>query len=562
MPNGYPSIREHVSQKLRERLLDRPEFRTIPLPEELIERPRDPAHGDYATAVAMELARRLRKPPREIGETIAGCFTADPDFAEVTVAGPGFVNFRLSADLWRRALRDSIARGPGFGDWRLGGGRRVVVEYVSANPTGPLNVVNARAAAVGSTLVRLLTKIGFAAVGEFYVNDTGRQAQLLGESLAVHFRRLHGEPDLELPEGGYPGDYLTDIARRIPEGEGRRLVSDGARGVRRFAEVALDAILPMQRASLERYGVTFERWFRESSLHDAPAGGTSAVLSALRELTAQGAVVEREGAKWFQASALGAEKDNVLVRSEGAPTYLLGDIAYHLDKVSRGYDHAIDIWGPDHHGAIERLQRALGVLGHDGFLEVLIVQQVNLLRDGKPVKISKRGGEFITLDELLDEVGVDAAKFFFLLRRCDSHLDFDLDLARLASAENPVYYVQYAHARICSILRYAGREDGLGEDAAREAPLDRLDHPFEFDLVKCIVDFPEVVRSAALGRDVQKLPHYLRDVAQTFHRFYDQCRVVTDDAGLTRARLVLVEGARRALASTLALMGVGAPQRM
>jgi len=509
----------------------------------------------------MTLAKHLRRSPREIAGDILPLVSGDSDFSDVSVAGPGFINFRIAPSVWWETLRESLLAGDQFGCWPIGGGEKVVVEYVSANPTGPLNVVNARAAAVGGALVRLLKKVGYVAAGEFYVNDHGRQARLLGESLAVHFRRLHGEPDAELPEGGYPGDYLTEIAGRLPEDEGRRLIAMGEEGIRRLSTHAVGEILPMQRSVLERYGVGFETWFRESGLHDA-SGGESAVDSAATRLVERGLIHERDGARWFRPSGGGEDDEKVLFRSTGAPTYLMGDIAYHLHKRGRGFGHAINILGPDHHGTVPRLLSALTDLGLDQFLEVIIVQQVSLLRDGKPVKVSKRGGEFITLDELIDEVGVDAAKFFFLLRRCDSHLEFDLDLARLASSENPVYYVQYAHARICSIVRYAGRERPLDDDDFRAAPLDRLVEAVEIDLIKKVLDFPEVVRGAAVGRETQRLPHYLREVAQGFHRFYEQCRVVGDDEDLTRARLVLAESARRAMGYTLELMGVSAPERM
>ncbi len=561
MPNEYPSVRERLNRKLHDRLRTLPDLAQAPLPAELVERPRDPTHGDYATSAALALANVLRKPPREIAAFMRPLFEGDPDFSEVSVAGPGFLNFRISRDLWRAALRESLLQGEAFGDWPIGEGRRILIEYVSANPTGPLNIVNARAAAVGSALVKLLSKVGFEVSGEYYVNDHGRQARLLGESLAVHFRRLHGQPQAALPEEGYPGDYLTEIARGLSEAEGRRLLDLGDAGIQRFADLAIDAIMPMQTQTLRRYGVEFDLWFRESVLHDA-SRGKSGVEAAAEELARRGLVFERDGARWFRPRGGDEESENVLFRSDGTPTYAMGDIAYHLNKRDRGFDHAINILGPDHHGAVPRLMDALRDLGLDGFLEALIVQQVSLIRDGQPVKVSKRRGEFITLDELIDEVGVDAAKFFFLLRRADSHLDFDLSLARLASSENPVYYVQYAHARICSIVRYAGRDREVDDAFVSDARLERLEEPAEFDLMKQVLDFPEVVRGAAMGREVQRLPHYLRDVAQSFHRFYDTCRVVSDDAELTQARLVLAEASRRALAYTLGLMGVSAPERM
>jgi arginyl-tRNA synthetase len=438
--------------------------------------------------------------------------------------------------------------------------------------------VNARAAAVGATLVRLLAATGHRAEGEFYVNDTGRQVDLLGESMAARFAERVGVAR-EFPADGYQGAYLRDLAAQLPESEARAALGrpDGAAW---FRDQALERVLAWQQRDLGDYGVTFERWFRESSLH-----ASGAVSQTLRELEARGVVYRAatpeaggDGASggaghdeepdpsqgeatWLRTSRFGDDKDRVLVRANGVPTYLLPDIAYHRDKRARGFRHAIDIWGPDHHGHIARMKAALAAFGAEpDFLEVLIAQQVNLLSGGQPVKMSKRAGEFITLRDLMDDVGADCAKFFFLLRSTSAHLDFDLDLARRHNDENPAYYVQYAHARIASLLRYAAERDLT--PAAGALPEAELAIPEAAGLVRRLATFPEVVRGAATAREPHRLPTYLMEAAAAFHRFYHVCRVVSDDVERSRARLGLCEAARQVIANGLALMGVSAPERM
>jgi arginyl-tRNA synthetase len=534
--------------------------------------PRDPGYGDWTTNLALALAREARRPPRAIAEQLAAAFPLDPSvFAGVEVAGAGFLNFRYS-EAFLAALPAAIrGAGAGFGRSEFGGGTPVLVEYVSANPTGPLNVVNARAAAVGATLVKLLEAVGHRAEGEFYVNDAGRQVDLLGESLAARFAERVGEPRA-FPEDGYHGAYLKDLAAAVPEREGRAALGrpDGAAW---FRDQALDRVIAWQRRDLEDYGVSFARWFRESTLH-----ASGAVEATLRELESRGAVyrarVPETGAEdadaeapaqgeaaWLRSSRFGDEKDRVLVRANGAPTYLLPDIAYHRDKRARGFRNAIDIWGPDHHGHIARMQAALAALGAESdFLEVIIAQQVNVMSGGQPVKMSKRAGEFITLRDLMEEVGPDCARFFFLLRSTSAHLDFDLDLAKRRNDENPAYYVQYAHARIASILRYAA-ERGL---APAEGPLPaaELAIPEARALVRKLATYPEVVRGAAAAREPHRVPTFLMETAAAFHRFYHVCRVVGEDATQSRARLALADAARQVIANGLGLMGVSAPQRM
>ena len=539
--------------------------------------PRDATHGDWTTNVALLLARDAKRPPRAIAESLAAAFPRDPSvFASVEVAGPGFLNFRY-APAFLAALPARIhAEGEGFGRSALGPSEAVLVEYVSANPTGPLNVVNARAAAVGSTLVRLLETTGHRAEGEFYVNDAGRQVDLLGESVAARFAERVSLPR-PFPEDGYQGAYLRDLAAGLPEAEARAALARPD-GTAWFRDRALERVVAWQREDLAAYGVTFARWFRESSLHAGDAVGET-----LRALEARGMVyratvpetgaedADREGAEadepggrgeatWLRTSRFGDEKDRVLVRANGVPTYLLPDIAYHRDKRARGFRRAIDLWGPDHHGHIARMQAALQALGGPDFLEVIIVQQVNLLSGGQPVKMSKRAGEFITLRDLMDEVGADCAKFFFLLRSTSAHLDFDLDLARTQNDENPAYYVQYAHARIASLLRFAA-EQGI-EPATGALPDAELAIPEVASLIRKLSCYPEVVRGAAAAREPHRVPTYLMETAAEFHRFYHVCRVVTDDRERSRARLLLAAACRRVIANGLALMGVSAPERM
>jgi arginyl-tRNA synthetase len=531
--------------------------------------PRDPSHGDWSTNLALALAKEAKRPPRAIAEALAAAYPSDPQrFDPVEVAGPGFLNVRYSRTFLTglpsriRELRER------FGHSSSGAGARVLVEYVSANPTGPLNVVSARAAAVGSALIRLLNAIGFQADGEFYVNDVGRQADLLALSVQARARELAGQ-DVAFPADGYQGAYVKDLARAL----GSLAAGEDAAAIR---ERAIQWILELQRHDLGDYGAEFSRWFRESELH-----GAGAVTDTLRELEARGMTYRArkpEGASdrpaegdeeaaplgdatYLRTSRFGDDIDRVVVRSDGTPTYLLPDIAYHRDKRSRGYRYAINLWGPDHHGYVPRMKAALQALGIEpDFFDVLIVQQVNLLSGGQPVKMSKRAGEFITLRDLMDEVGADCAKFFFLMRSTSAHLDFDLDLAKRQNDENPAYYVQYAHARIASLLRFAAERElvpASGPEAGQ-----RLDAAEELSLVRKLAGFPELVRGAAAAREPHRVPAFLMETAAEFHRFYHVCRVVSDDLDRSRDRLLLCEATRQVLANGLGLLGVSAPDRM
>jgi arginyl-tRNA synthetase len=538
--------------------------------------PRDPSHGDWTTNFCMLVAKEAGRPPRAIAELLArGIGDAGGMLGAVEVAGPGFLNFRYS-DAFVAGLPPRIlAEGRAFGGSVFGAGEKVLVEFVSANPTGPMNVVSARAAAVGATLVSLLNAAGWEAASEFYVNDAGNQVDLLGRSLAARFAARVGIAR-ELPAEGYQGSYLADLAEGLPEAEARERLA--AEDMDWFRAQALERMLAWQQRDLAAYGVTFDRWFRESVLH-----GNGAVEATLAELSAHGAtyratrpegvseaaqarVRNEEGAAagsaeatWVRTHGFGDDMDRVVVRADGRPTYLLPDIAYHRDKRARGYRRAINLWGPDHHAYVATLGAALRALGLEpDFLHVLIVQQVNLLRDGAEVKMSKRAGEFVTLADLVEEVGPDAARFSFLMRSTNAHLDFDLGLAVKQSNDNPVFYVQMAHARIASIRRLAG-EKGLAAETGAPTPLTA---PEEVALVRRLATFPEVVRGAAVALEPNRIPAFLLEVAADLHRFYHECRVVSDDVALTRHRLRICAATQQVLRNGLALMGVSAPERM
>lgn len=545
----------------------------IPDPKIELAIPREVTHGDWTTNLALTLAKPLGMPPRKVAEALAKAFPADAGpFAPPEVAGPGFLNFRYTPEFLERLPARIGTEAGAFGRSSFGTGEAVLVEYVSANPTGPLNVVSARAGAVGAALVRLLRAAGYRADGEYYVNDAGVQVELLGRSLAARFAERIGRAST-FPENGYQGAYLHDLARELPEAEARAALE--ANDASWFRDQALARILAWQQKDLSDYGAEFAQWFRESTLH-----ASGAVMDALAALEARGVTYqalkprndlsgaakdehdeEAGGAEatFLRTTDFGDDKDRVIRKSDGQPAYLLPDIAYHRNKHGRGYARAIDLWGPDHHGYVSRMKAAMQALGlGKDFLEVLIVQQVNLLSGGQPVKMSKRAGEFITLRELMDEVGPDCAKFFFLMRSTGAHLDFDLDLAKRQNDENPAYYVQYAHARISALLRFAA-EKGLEPATTERVPLDA---PEELALVRKLATFPEVVRGAAFAREPHRIPTFLMETASEFHRFYHACRVVGDDASQSRARLKIAAAARHVIANGLALMGVSAPERM
>ncbi|MFO7942240.1 MAG: arginine--tRNA ligase [Bacillota bacterium] len=539
------------------------------LPSELaeipftVEKPKDPAHGELATNVALSMAKPAARPPRQLAEGLAEHMrrgvAAEEYIASVEVAGPGFINFQTTptyfADVLIGITRESSSTNPA----RVIEPRSMLVEFVSANPTGPMLVVNARAAALGDVFCRLLNMIGHEASPEYYVNDAGGQILTLGRSLEARVRQAMGE-DVPFPEDGYPGDYLVDLARQYLDEEGKPGEPAGASLWERLGVWAASRILAEQRRLLERYGVEFDRWFHESEIRagDRPRE----VLDTLRE---RGYLYESDGALWLKSTAFGDDKDRVLVKSDGSYTYLLPDLAYHMDKFDRGFDHLINIWGPDHHGYIARMRAGLAALGYpaDDF-EVVISQWVRLMSGGREVSMSKRGGTYVTMEELLDEVGRDAARFFFLMRSATSPLDFDLDLAKEQSNENPVYYAQYAHARIAGILSGATRR-GVPvpeADAIDRPSLSPLGEPEELALIRRLADFPGEVVAAAESLEPHRLAAYVLEVAALFHSFYTECRVLGEDPEVTTARLHLCRATARVVAATLGILGVSAPDEM
>jgi arginyl-tRNA synthetase len=528
----------------------------LALPEVSVEHPAREEHGDYAASLPMKLARAARSDPLAIAEAIAKHIRPSDAIAEVAVAPPGFINFRLS-DVWLARQVDAIlAQGERFGDVPLGQGQRFQVEFVSANPVGPLHVGNGRGLAIGDTLAGVLAAAGYAVEREYLVNDAGTQTETFASTLYARYQQLFGR-EVEVPEGGYPGHYMAELAEELKAEHGEAFLRPtGEPWPPELHDVGVAKMLAVIRSDLAAIGVNYDVWFSEKSLY-AAAGTYERAMELLRE---KGVVAEKEGAIWFTSSALGEDKDNVLVRSTGSPTYFASDIAYHYDKfLLRGFQRVIDVWGADHQGHVPRMQAAVAALGVDPEqLDIIIYQLVTLRRGTEIVRLSKRTGEIITLSELVEEVGADACRFFFLARAADSHMDFDLELAKRQSAENPVYYVQYAHARIAGILAHA---DEQGVDYA-DGDLALLSHPAELALIRRMLLLPEVVEGVARTLEPHHLPHYALELATVFHDFYEKCRVVSDDLPLSKARLKLVAACKIALARTLGLMGVSAPDRM
>jgi arginyl-tRNA synthetase len=506
-----------------------------------IEFVRDPSLGDVASNVAFLLAKTQGRSPTAIARELAGRLAGGPEFDRVTVGGRGFLNFTMSDD-WLRQGIVAAAR-PDFGRGQFGQGCRVLVEYISANPTGPLNIVNARAGAYGAALVSLLEFTGHDVVSEYYVNDSGNQIGLLGLSVAARVAAQRGEP-ATVPDGGYPGAYLIPIAQTI--------VTEKV-PTEQWSDYALEQILAGQRRVLERFGIGFDSFVRDSTIRP-----TNDVV--LQQLADKGYSFVQDGAVWFRAKDFGDSEDRVLVKSSGEPTYALTDLNYHRQKFERGFDRLITIWGPDHHGDIARLKGGLQAMGYPAAkLEIPIVQWTTLLREGKKVSMSKRAGEYVTIDEVLDEIGVDALKFFLLMRRASQHLEFDLALAQRTSAENPVYYAQYGHARIASILRFA-QEKGVGLTES-PATLEFRD-PAERSLAKMLMRYPDVIESGVRALEPHRLVYYTIELANAFHLFYERVRVVSDDPAATAFRVYLCQCTKQTIRSALNLIGVSAPERM
>ena len=525
--------------------------------ERKVEYPRERKFGDYSTPFAFESAKLVRKSPMEIGNSLARYIGSDPKIGRVEVVKPGFINMYVSSGFLFDNLREIIRQGERYGKEVKAKPRRVNLEFVSANPTGPLNVVSARAAAVGDTLANLLEFIGDVVEREFYVNDYGNQVDLLGRSIRARIRERNGEK-VEFPEDGYHGEYIKDIAVRIDDqhGEEIRRISDEAGLIDFLARKAIEINLEGQKKDLERFNVRFKTWFSERKLHES--GDVIAALNLMKE---SDAIYMDAGKTMFRSTAYNDDKDRVLVRDDGRPTYFLADIAYHNDKIRRGYGLIIDIWGPDHHGHIVRLAGAMKALGcGEEKLKILISQQVNLMMDGESVKMSKRLGQFSTMRDLIDEIGTDVARYFFVMRSLESHLDFDLTLAKKESSENPVFYLQYAHARICSLFREAEKR-GMAYEVKKAAG-----HYFENEesqvLMTHLAKFPEEVADAADKFEPHRITTFLIKVAQAFHRFYTEHRILTDDSDMSISYLLLCDAVRVVMANGLRLLGVSAPGQM
>lgn len=525
------------------------------LPDFVIETPKDEKNGDFSTNLAMQLTRILRQNPRKIAEAIVGGIDLPGLVERVEIAGPGFINFYLVPGWLNRVLPAIQEEDADYGKSNAGGGERVQVEFVSANPTGLLHMGNARGGALGDTLAAVLNEAGYVCDKEYYINDAGNQVENLGKSVEARYFELLGRDDYQIPEDGYHGKDIIATAQRLLDEKGESLV-DLPEAERRelMKNYALKEKVAGIRGSLENFGVVFDNWFSEQSLHDA--GSVHEVVDILRE---KGYVYEKDGAQWLRATDWGEEKDEVLVRSNGTPTYFAADIAYHRDKFERGYKRLINIWGADHHGHVARLKGAMTALGYDGDdITVILMQLVRLYRGGEIVKMSKRSGKYVTLDELIEEVGKEAARFFFIMRSPDSALDFDLDLAKAESSDNPVYYVQYAHARICSILSVAG----VDTPKAADVDLSLLTEENERVLIRKLAEWPQEVADAARELAPYHLAYYAKELANAFHSFYNSCKVLTDDAALRDARLALVDCTRITLRNVLTLLGLSAPERM
>jgi len=528
------------------------------IPEIMVEAPKADIHGDFSTNAAMLLASSAKKAPRVIATAIlAHMDDSEGILAKTDIAGPGFINFFIKPGAWLPVLKAVHAAGAVYGAGNIGRGRRIQIEFVSSNPTGPLHVGHGRGAAVGDSVGNILAFCGFDVQKEYYINDSGRQIHTLGLSVYLRCRTLMGET-VAYPDECYQGDYIRDIAADIVRDQNSELQQRSeASAIEWCARLAAEQIIKGIREDLTAFGVTFDRWYSEQSLYDA-----GKVAAMIDRFTEKGVIYPREGALWFKTAAFGDEKDRVVVRRNGQTTYFASDIAYHQEKYERGFDKVIDVWGADHHGYIPRMKASVEALGYDrSRFDVILVQLVNLLRGGRPVAMSTRAGEFVTLDDVVREVGTDAARFIFLTRHYESPLDFDLDVAKQKTNDNPVYYVQYVHARISSIIR-KGEQKGITRGANAAASAVRLTAPEEINLIKQLDRYPETVRLSAETMEPHRITFYLMNLASDFHSYYNKHRVLTDDPVLTQGRLYLVSAVRSVIRNGLRLLGVSAPETM
>jgi len=550
-------MKRHLEALLRQALSDTiaaGQLAVAELPAFSIEVPSDPQFGDLASNVALVLAKRAGRPPRALAETILG-HLPDPDgwLASTEIAGPGFINFRFGFPFWQMILHEALAAGESYGRSTTGAGRRVQVEFVSANPTGPLHVGHGRGAVIGDATARLLEAAGYEVEREYYVNDAGRQMDVLGRSTLARYRQLCGQ-DAPLPEGGYPGEYLIDVATRLRAEVGDALLgAPGDEALVRCREFAGTVLLEEIKQDLERFAVRFDRFVSERDLH-----GKGAFAAALEALPPD-LLYREDGELFFRTTQFGDEKDRAVVRGNGEPTYFGGDVAHYRATLARGFTQLVNVLGADHHGYTGRLRAIIGAYGSSpDMLRVLLVQLVNLTRGGEPVRMGKRAGEFVTLREVIDEVGLDAARFFFLLRKADSQLEFDLALAKQQSTDNPVFYAQYAHARIASVLRQAAESGIEVEPSPDLTALGEL----EIEPLRVLATYPDVIESAARDLEPHRIVFYALELAGAFHRYYNRQRILIDDRRLTQARLALVRSVQQTLRSALGLAGVAAPERM
>jgi len=527
-------------------------------PEIDIEEPKNEAHGDFSTNLALTMAKVQKMAPRRIAEILKPYLeNAAAWIQKIDIAGPGFINFYVSPEAWHPVLETIHTTDERYGASAIGEGCKIQVEFVSSNPTGPLHVGHGRGAAVGDSVARILAFSGYDVQREYYINDSGRQIRTLGLSVLLRYRELFGET-VDFPETCYQGDYIVDLARAMKTRDGNRMLSqDEDAAITACARYAAGVIIAGIREDLLDFGVSFDQWFSEQSLYDS--GRVEACIAVLRE---KQQVYEKDGALWFRSTAFGDEKDRVVVRNNGITTYFASDIAYHQEKFERGFDRVIDVWGADHHGYIPRMKAAVEATGAaPEHFQVILVQLVNLLRGGVPVAMSTRAGEFVPLQDVVREVGRDAARFLFLTRHYDSPLDFDLEVAKQKTNDNPVYYVQYVHARIASIRRKAGAELPSGGPVDPRA-LAALTTPEDVQLIKQLNRFPEIIEAAARFREPHRVTFYLMALAGAFHSYYNRQRVLTEDPVATRGRLYLVTAVQKVIRNGLTLLGVSAPDRM
>lgn len=574
------NIRERLEEIIRVALDSAVEDGSLPLeeaPAPALERPRDEANGDWASTVAMRCAKQAHIAPRDVAQIIVDHIPENDMIVSTEIAGPGFINIRLSAHVLQEVVRDVREEEEDYGRGEVPEGeRKINLEYISANPTGPMHVGHGRWAALGDSMARVMEHAGYDVYEEFYVNDHGVQMDNFGESVAVRYQQLLGR-DVEMPENCYAGGYVKDIAQSIIDEDGDKwLDADPIERMENFRERAYAYELAEQHRVTGEFGTTFDCWFSERSLYKPDENGKSAVDRALQAMDEKGYIYEKDGATWFRSSAFDDEKDRVLIKANGEMTYFMSDVAYHYNKMERGFDHLINIWGADHHGYVARCEAMLAAWGWPGALEIVLGQLVNLFRDGEPVRMSKRTGEMVTFEELIDEVGVDATRYLLLSKSSDQPVDFDIEVAKKQDNTNPVYYVQYAHARICSILRKAAPEalaakydagdlsiDALAKEVIpKNCNLEALTHESELALMRKMADFGDFVALAARDRAPFRLTHYAQDLAALFHGFYTNCKVLVEEADIRTARLALCDATRIMLALTLDLLGVSAPEHM